>query len=207
MKIRMGSKRTGQVRAIARGTSLPPLHYGHLCKECRKFFPEFPDIRFMRKNYCNKWMKKVDPTRIACKYFAVKIRRQQSIDLIKTKKRAKVVTDKVIVTNVGFLPTKVSKQKMSKKSRISSSTKITRASIKPARAQELSPSLKHSSRVNGRVMESVGEKIPSLVESSKGPCSCSWPVIRTPKSDMRNGTRTILCKCTRCGRSWTEGSG
>jgi hypothetical protein len=73
----MGSKDTGRIKTWAREHSLPAPYTGHFCSECAHFFKEFPDVGFVNKDYCNKWIKKVDPSRVACTYFAFRIGRRR----------------------------------------------------------------------------------------------------------------------------------
>lgn len=44
--------------------SLTPLHKGKFCRECRKFHKT--------ENYCDKWIKKVNPDKYACECFSPK---------------------------------------------------------------------------------------------------------------------------------------
>jgi len=37
-----------------------------------------------------------------------------------------------------------------------------------------------------------------------GPCSCNVTPYRTPIGDMRDGSRSTLCKCPICGKVWRE---
>jgi len=70
----MGSKQRGKERKWEREHSLPPHYYNHYCRECSHFFSEFPDIGFINKDYCNKWIKNVDPYQNACKSFGFRIK-------------------------------------------------------------------------------------------------------------------------------------
>ena len=77
----------------------------------------------------------------------------------------------------------------------------------PTKTEEPRRSLKEYPRINGLDTTSDDTYIPRVHASKVGPCSCRAPIRRIPISDMRDGTRRILCKCTRCGHGWSEGSG
>lgn len=61
---KMGSREIGKLRKWAKEHSLPPIYWGRVCKECRKF----------DKGYCNKWLTYVDQNRYACIYFSPLVR-------------------------------------------------------------------------------------------------------------------------------------
>jgi hypothetical protein len=83
----MGSKQRGKERKWEREHSLPPYYHNHSCRECSHFFLEFPDIGFVNKDYCNKWIKKVDPHQNACSSFGFKVGSTLR-KKVRTKKRA-----------------------------------------------------------------------------------------------------------------------
>ena len=74
----MPSHKTVRERQMIRDTALPPFWRGHFCGECYEFKTECDDFYgFHRRNYCQKWERKVRPDKPARSCFVFRLTRSK----------------------------------------------------------------------------------------------------------------------------------
>gem|GEM_PF-5366490 len=64
----MGSMETGRIRRMIKEHSRHPQHWGKHCCECNSFKWEWIEGKQLRKKYCSKWAKEVNPDKWGCFY-------------------------------------------------------------------------------------------------------------------------------------------
>lgn len=73
----MAGKDRGKTRRMITETSLHRHYWGKLCRECNNFSWELISGRRLRRNYCHKWIREVDPDKWACYYFAFRFSKRE----------------------------------------------------------------------------------------------------------------------------------